>query len=464
MEEIDGLRPAGLGLMGMKIRLPGLLRKVCAILLLTGGALWLSGSPAFAGTAILRDAEIEGVLAGFARPVMQAAGIPERDVRMHIVDDVGVNAFVAGGMNIFINTGLILETRAPLEMMGVIAHETGHIAGAHLIGQREAISNASAQALLAMVLGTTAAVVSGNSDAGGAIILGGQEMARRGFLSFSRSQESSADQAAIAYLHRAGFSVSGLETFLARLLHNEGGLAGVEQDYLSTHPLTDDRLSAVTSAVKSEEGLQALPDVYGDMFDRMKAKTMAYVYPESALRLYEGKDSVSALYGRAVALWRRKKIPDALAICDSLMAREAWNPFFVELKAQILMEDGKVAKAIPLYRQAYEKAGGIPLIGVSLAHALIESGQPDVLDEAIVLLERASSREGRMPELHRLLAVAYGQKGEEGLAVLHAAGGAALSGDMALAISQAQRASDLLPTGSPGWLRAQDLLLSLKKQ
>lgn len=441
--------------------------RVCAMglrVLLACACLGCGVTRAAAGTSILRDAEIEGILTAFERPILQSAGIPEKDVRIHIVDDASVNAFVAGGMNIFVHTGLILETRTPLELMGVLAHETGHIAGAHLVGRRVASENASAQALLAMVLGTTAAVMSGNAEAGGAVVGGGQEMARRGYLSFSRSQESSADQAGLSYLRLAGLSASGLKDFLDRLQRNEGGLAGVEQDYLSTHPLTEDRMSAVAAAVAAEKDLPAVPSVYGDMFARMKAKTMGYVYPESALRLYASGGDLPSLYARAMALWRKKRIPESLALCDQLMARESWNPFFAELAGQILMEDGKVGEAIPLYRQAYEKSGGLSLIGVALAHALVESGQPDVLDEAIVLLERASSREYAMPELQRLFAVAYGRKGEEGLAVLHAAMGAALSGDVELARTQAQRASDLLPTGSPGWLKAQDLLLSMKKQ
>jgi predicted Zn-dependent protease len=407
----------------------------------------------------IRDAEIENIIRGFARPLFAAAAIDADSVDIVLVRDPSLNAFVAGGMNIFIHTGLLADADDASQLIGVIAHETGHIAGGHLIRGHEAMENASAEALLAMLLGVGAAVASGQPGAGAAIITGGTEMARRSVLAFSRAQEASADAAGLSYMEQAGLSARGLGAFLQKLAGQELLPADRQAAYTRTHPLTRDRIDTIQAHLaRSRYSAAPVPPQITAQFERMKAKLIGFINPQLALRRYRAEDrAIAARYGRAVALYQEGEIKAALPAIDSLIAEEPRNPYFQELKGQVLLENRRIVDSLPFYRRSVELLPDSGLLRAALAQALLETNTPALIDEALKHLEAARHQEKNSPFVWRLFATAWGRKGQDGLVAYALAEEALARGDRAMARHQADRAERMLPPGSPGWLRAQDI-------
>ena len=444
------------------------MRKLIAIIVVFATALAASdtASAQSRGLSLIRDAEIESAIRRMSEPVFNAAGIAADDVTIALIEDNRINAFVAGGMNLFIHTGLLIRTEDPLELIGVVAHETGHIAGGHLVRTREAIENASIQAILATVLGVAAAIGGGDGNAGAAVMMGGAELARRGFMQFSRGQESSADQAALTYLEGAQMSPRGMVSFLRKLESEELLPQSRQTEYVRTHPLTRDRVDAVQQGVeRSRYRDRKLPAEFYEMHRRMKAKLLGFIQPQVALRVYSEQDqSFAARYARAIATYKRGDVQAALPMVEALIAAEPQNPFLHELKGQILFENGRVVEAIQPYRTAVQLMPDSGLLRIALGHALIETNNLAALDEAVQHLTAAARQERKTPSLHRLLAIAYGKRGEDGLARLHLAEEAILQQKKDVARMQATAAQRTLPVGSPGWMRSQDIMRASEKE
>jgi predicted Zn-dependent protease len=397
--------------------------------------------------SVIRDAEIEATLDAWTAPLLQAAGMGPRSVRVLIVAAPDVNAFVAGGANIFIFTGLLLEARSPEEVTGVIAHELGHVVGGHLIAGRQAARYASYKAILLEALGMAA----------GAPGLG-THVGMRDLLAHSRAQESAADQAAVTFLERAGMGAQGLPSFLAHLGALNPGPSDPRAAYTRTHPLTGQRLDALERRVAGGGGAQMGPAADA-AFARMQAKTLGYLHPERVARAYPASDtSVPAVYARAVAAWRASRLEPALAGADALLNTIPNDPYFLELKGQILLEAGDAERAVPYYQRAVAAAPQAGLIRIGLGHALLEAGDPQT---AARELTRAVRDEPRSALAHRLLATAHGRLGDEPRARLHLAEEAALRGRTADARAHAAAALKGLPPGSAEALQAGDILAVL---
>ena len=408
--------------------------------------------------SLVRDTETERVLTELARPVFQAAGVVPSAVDMLIVNDNVVNAFVTGGQNIFFTTGFLMQAETALEVLGVIAHETGHIAGGHLARGSDAIEDAATRALIATLIGIAAGIAAGSSDVVAATALGGQQAAVRGFLSFSRSMESAADQAALTYLDRTGISSEGLLDFLARLEDQELLPASRQVEYVRTHPLTRDRVDFIRNHVAQSPATgNTLPPGLELAFSRVRAKLIGYFRPQIALAQFSADDPNPAVrYGYAVALYRQARIDDAAAVMRGLLAEAPNDPFYNEMLGQILMDGGRISEARPYYEQADRILPGEPLILVRLAQIRLEEGRD--IDTAVIELNRVvSDPRGRMPFAWRLLARGYGLQGDLGMAALALAEEALAMGEPEDALEQAARAEPSLPYGSPGWLRLQDL-------
>lgn len=407
----------------------------------------------------IRDAEIEHTIRTFAQPIFEAAGIDGESVEIALVRDSSVNAFVAGGMNLFIHTGLLQESRDAGQLVGVLAHEIGHIAGGHLVRGNDAMEGASAQAILATLLGVAAAVGSGNAGAGAAVIMGGQEMARRSLLSFSRTQESAADQAGLSYLDRAGLSAKGMLAFLENLGSQEGLSPDRQAEFVRTHPLTHDRIDSVRHHVESARATATpVSAEWAELHRRLRAKLAGFIQPMVALRQYRADDaSVAARYARAVAFYQRGDLKQALPLVDGLITQEPKNPFFHELKGQMLLENSRVAESLAPYRRSVELLPKSALLRTALAHALLETNDPKLLDEARKHLDASLQAERDSPFTWRLMATVWGRKGDQGMIAYAMAEEAIARGDKAMARAQADKALNLLARGSPGWLRAQDI-------
>lgn len=440
-------------------------------LLLTGAltAIGLWGAPpvhAQQRISFIRDAEVETIIRAYATPLFAAAGLDPVAIRVHLVNDRSLNAFVANGLNMFINTGLLVRSESASQVIGVIAHETGHISGGHLARLRDGFESATTEAIVAMVLGAAAAVATGRPEAGAAIMMGGQHVAERGLLRYSRDMETSADQAGVTYLERTGQSARGLMEFLDIIADQELLSAGRQDPYVRTHPISRDRVEFVRNFLTRSKFADAtVAPQFAEMHRRMKAKLLGYMEPARALQVYKEDDpSVPARYGRAIAYSRRPDYPKALALMDGLIKEFPNDGYFHEAKAQMVFEGGSAKDALPVYERAVELLPNEPLIRIELARVQIEQESPDHIRAAIANLEFARRYESNSGEVWRLMSVAYGRDNQLGMASLALAERALLQGRRAEARGLAEKAERLLPPGSPATLRAQDIRAATDKE
>ena len=438
-----------------------------AVSVFAAACLW---APAEAGAqklSFIRDAEIENTIRTYAAPLFQAAGLEPSDVRIYLVNDRSLNAFVAGGQRLFINTGLIMRSKHAGQVIGVIAHETGHIAGGHLSRLHAAIANSTAQSILALVIGAAAAIGTGRGDVGAAIVAGGQSMGLRSFLHYNRTQESAADQAALRFLDATGQSSRGLLEFM-ELLGAQDLLSADRQDpYLRTHPLSRERVDAVQAHLsRSPNRDKAQPARIQELHRRMLAKLYAFLEPFGrTLRRYPESDTgLAARYARAVAYYRKPDLGKALPLIDGLIAERPEDPYFHELKGQMLFENGRAAEALKPYETAVRLLPRSPLLRRGLAQVQLELGDPALIEPAIRNLRAAVQRDAEAPFTWRQLAIAYGRRGDMGMSAVALAEEALLKGDARQARYHAGKAGKLLPRGSIGWLQAQDILQAAKKK
>jgi len=424
---------------------------------------FLNGRPAFAGGLnIIRDEEIEQSLKIIAKPVFNQAGLSADTVKFVLVESPELNAFVAGGQNIFLYTRLILETENPAELFGVIAHETGHIADGHLFRVQAEMSNLSLQAMLASIVGIAVAIGARAPDAGMAIGSLGSSLTTREFLRHTRTQEGSADQAGVRFLRAAHLPVTGFLSFMKKLEKQELLPESQQSQYVLTHPLSQDRVDFLQHVV--DEAPQAkMPPAWDELHRRIKAKLQGYLFPDRALR--EKADSTAARYGRAIAWFRKGQAEKALALLDPLLQEEPENPYFHELKGQILLENGRIEEAVPVYARAVELAPFSGLIRIAYAHCLLEAkeNKDERRAEAVKQLTLALEKERQMPEPHYLLAIAYGKQGQEGLSRLHLAEEALLQNKPDFAKREASLARANLKKDTPAYMRAEDILNAVEK-
>ena len=427
-------------------------------LLRTAIALAVGFATADTATAqsFIRDTEIEANIRVMVSPIWKAAGLEPSALHIYLIEDKQLNSFVAGGQNEFINTGLIMRAATPNQLLGVLAHETGHIAGGHLTRAQQAMRNASIEGIIAMVLGAAASVVGRN----GAALLGAQGVAERAFMQYSVTQEASADQAALKFLDRAGLSSRGLLQFF-QILEGEELLTGASQDpYLRTHPLTSQRIEYVRNHVEHSR-FSDVPDspANSEMLKRIKVKLGAFLSPPSStLSTYPEKDqSVLARYARAIAYYRMPKLDKALPIIDGLIHDFPKDPYFRELKGQMLFENGRIADAVQPYEEAVRLAPEAPLLRISLAQTYIEANDPKMNKRAIAYLNDALRTEDKETNGWHLLATAYGRDNQMGMAALALAEEGLSAGKKKDATQQASRAKALLLKNSAPFGRAEEI-------
>ena len=412
--------------------------------------------------SILRDAETEAFFRDISKDMVVAAGLDPRNVQIILVGDSSINAFVTGGQNVFIHSGLIIAADNVGEVQGVIAHELGHIAGGHNVRFGEGAGPATNISLLSLV-GAAAAIALGAGEAGMAILGLGTAAAQGKFLSFTRDQESRADQAGALYLGKAGLSGKGSISFFQKLAGQEFRLA-IPQDneYARTHPLSSTRVANLQQVYQRDPAYNKPMDpALQARFLRVRGKLIGFVDepPRVLARFPESDQSVPAHYARAYA-WHRSAYADAATgEVDKLLKTAPGDPYFLELKGQILLESGKVQDAVPVLRQAVRNAPNEPLIMTLLGHALISTEAKAELAEAEPLLKKAIARDRENPFAWYQLGVIYDRKGDEPRAALAAAERYNLEGNAKGAQANARLALNGLPKGSPDWIRADDIAL-----
>lgn len=444
-----------------------------AAALVAAGAVLLAQVPAHAqvpakGLNVIRDAEIEDLLRDYTRPVLKAAGLAKQNIEVVIINDRAFNAFVADGRRIFVNLGALYESTTPNQIIGVLAHETGHIAGGHLARMREQLASAQTAAIIAMLLavgGVAGAAASGRGSIAGeaapGLVLGPQEVLRRTLLSYARSQEESADRAAVKFLDATGQSSRGmLETF-QRFADQGLFLSRNVDPYLMSHPMARERISQLESIAKQSPYFDRTdPPALQARHEMMRAKLVGFIdRPEMVMRRYPPSNhSLPARYARAISAYRYSSVRDSTAQIDALIAEQPNNPYFHELKGQALLESGKAREAIAPLRRAVQISNGAPLIRMMLGQALVQSGDPQFAEEAIRELLVALQREPNASLGLRELAVAYSRKGDQANAALSAAQAAFNDGDFPTARQLATRARTGFSQGTPGWLKSDDIV------
>jgi predicted Zn-dependent protease len=411
--------------------------------------------------SLLRDSETEKLFKDISDPLIVAAGLDPQSVKVVLVHDPEINAFVAQGQVVYIHSGLLTASDNVNQLQGVIAHELGHVAGGHAIRIYDGANKATVITLLSLVLGA-AAIAAGAGEAGLGILQAGQQAALGTFLAFTRAQESSADLAGAAYLSKAGVTGKGSLEFFKKLQNQEYRLAIYAKDsYDRTHPLSSERIQSLTELYKKDAAWSRPVDPAMEArFQRVKAKLVGYVTPKQAVTLYpETNQSIPAHYARAYA-YHLGAYPDkAEHEADALLAISPADPFFLELKGQILLEGGKPKEALAPLRKAVANAPDMPMIAVMLGHALIASEDPANFAEAKQVLKNAVNRDNDNPFAWYQLGVIYDREGDLPRAALATAERNNLEGKNKLALSSARTAMAGLKPGTPDYLRAQDIAM-----
>jgi predicted Zn-dependent protease len=423
-----------------------------------------SARPAVAadeGPSILRDTETEALFADVAKPLVEAANLDNKSVKVVLLNDDEINAFVAGSQNVYVNSGLVTRADNVNQLQFVIAHELGHVAGGHAIRMGEGMKEATGITLATMVLGAIA-IAAGAGDAGLGLMMMGQRAAMGQFLAFTRAQETSADLAGASYLHKAGISGKGGLDFFKKLQNQEYRLAIYATDsYDRTHPLSSERISILTNLFEKDPAWNKATDpALEARFQRVKAKLVGFINPKQAISKYPETDqTVPAHYARAYA-YHLGAYPDkALAEADALLKTNPHDPYFLELKGQILLESGRPADAIAPLREATEKSGKAPLIASMLGHALISTENQKNMEEAKGILKTAVAVDNENPFAWYQLGIIYDSEGDTSRAALATAERSNLEGNPKLALASAEMAMRGIPAGTPDYLRAQDIAM-----
>lgn len=414
-----------------------------------------------AAQSILRDSETELLFRDMSAPLIRAAGLDPKNVKIVLINDDEINAFVAGGQIVYIHSGLLTAADNANQVQGVIAHELGHVAGGHVIRFDEGARAATGITILSLLLGIAAAAA-GAPDAGMGLVLAGQRAAMGNFMSFTRAQESSADLAGASYLQKAGVSGKGSLAFFDKLRKQEYRLAVYATDsYDRTHPLSQERIQALKEVYQKDGAWESPTDPALEVrFQRVKAKLLGYVDSKQAVIRYpESDQSVAAHYARAYAYHLAAYPEKALSEADALLASNPTDPFFLELKGQILLESGRPKEAIPLLRRAVDEAPDQPMIAVTLGHALVATEDRSHLAEAKQMLKNAVSRDNDNPFAWLQLGMIYDQEGDRARAALAMAESQNLQGNAKLALASANTAMAGIAKGTPDYLRAQDIAL-----
>lgn len=416
--------------------------------------------------SLLRDTEIEETLREFTDPILRAGGLTPSSVDIYLVNDPSLNAFVTRGQNIFLHSGLILEADTPNQLKGVIAHETGHITGGHIVRSDYGNRSAYGSMLIAAGIGL-AAILAGEGEAGALVLGGSQQFGVLEALSYSRVNESAADQYAAEYMERTGQSGAGLIQFFEKFRAQEVLSQARRYPYFRGHPLSSDRIDALRERVRDAEHTE-VTDTPEELhkFAMMQAKLRGFLAGPAEVysRFPLADDSKPARYARAVANFKQADLRNAIKEIDSLIEEEPQNPYYHELKAQILYESGQGVAAIEPSRAALDLKPDAPLLEIALAQAVLQSRDPGDYEKVINLLKSALQTEPTNSYGWYLLADVYERQGNTALAQYATAERFYAIGDINSARSFAQRAQEELPRSLPQWRRASDIIVVSETQ
>lgn len=377
--------------------------------------------------SLIRDAETEKFLHELADPIFRAANLNPQDISIYIVGDDSLNAFVSGGQNVFINTGLIQKYKTPDTLIGVIAHETGHITSGHLARSGEAGEQAQGAMLLSYLLGI-GAVIAGSPDAGMALIAGGSSTAERLYAKFTRTQEEAADNHAVEYLDKMSYPADGLVDLLEFFETEMIGYKGQIDEYLMSHPVSRKRIDLIKARTRSKKfSDKKINQKLQRRMEMVLAKLEAFIgNPDVILAKYQNQNDELSNYKKSIALFHKGKIAESMALLDPIIAvanRETSEKgFLFEMKGQILFESGDIENSVLAYSHAIKllSAKDAAQAKISFASGILalKKDDKDLIGLAIKRLEEAKIFEAESPFLFKQLAGAYSKNGDEGRSLL----------------------------------------------
>jgi predicted Zn-dependent protease len=443
---------------------PSPVMAVAASLMVAAASLPIRAHAQEAALPIIRDSEIEQLLRDYSQPILRVAGLGQRNIRVVIINDRSFNAFVIDAKRIFINAGALMDAEIPNQIVGVLAHESGHIAGGHLSKMRGELANAQTAAILTTLLGVGAVVATARSgNVGGnpmAAIVGPQSAIMRSLLSYQRQQEDQADRAGVNFLTLAHQSPKGMYDTFKRMADQQLFVAHYADPYLQSHPMANERIANLAEVARTSPYWDKKdPPELQQRHDLARAKLFGYMdRPDTVARRYPSSDtSLAARYARAVSGYRHGDLHNAMSQVDSLIQVQPNNPYFYELKGQALVEAGHGQEAVAPLRRAISLAPDPTLIRVLLGQALVSTNDGHLADEAISNLRAAVQTDAEIPDAYDQLAMAYGRKGDIADADLASAQAAFNRGNFPTARQLAGRAKGRFPVGSPGWVKADDI-------
>jgi predicted Zn-dependent protease len=414
--------------------------------------------------SLLRDAEIEETLRLYAAPLFKNAGLNPDAVKVHLINDPTLNAFVANGQNLFVNTGLLVRSENAGQIIGVFAHEVGHLSGGHLVRFNEQMSSFSVPMIASYVLGAAAAV-GGSPEAGMAVIAGSSGLAERSILKYSRVQENSADQAAVTALDKLKMSSVGLLEMM-RILEEDNLWRKKANPYLQTHPAITERIQflehhVAQSPYSSASSAVPLPQDFAVRHALMRGKIRGFLETPQVILQEQGED-VATLYAKAIAAYRLPDLPTGDAMIAKLAKQVPANPYFDELRGQMYLEAGQAKEAVVFYKKAYAAKPEQPLLALLLGKAMLSTNDnAETAKAATVYLQKATRLEEENGEGWHWLGIAYGRQGDEGLASLALAEEAYRARDTSSLRVYTERAAGQLAKNTPEYQRLQDLKKAL---
>ena len=428
--------------------------------------------PAFGNVPLIRDAETERFLHNLSDPIFRAANLNNKNVNIYIVNDESLNAFVSGGQNVFINTGLIRKFKTPDALIGVIPHESGHIAAGHLARASEGAAAAEGAMMLSYLLGIGAAL-GGSPDAAQGLIMGGSQTAQKLYMKFTRNQEEAADKHAVVYLDKIAYPATGLIELLEFFETEMIGYKNEIDEYLLSHPVSRKRIDLIKNLTqhkkfsdkKTNEKLQ-------ESMDYVLAKLEGFMdNPNLLLTKYQDQQDKFSNYKKSLAYFRLGNVTQAIALIDKIIAEEKSNNFLgflYEMKGQILFETGDIENSIIAYDKAIKLLGeqDSSLAKISFATALLslKKYDLDLIKLAIKNLEAAQKFDEENPYLFKQLALAYSKIGDDGMSLLALAEFNLLIGKKDRARDFASDAKKELPKSRKSQLVRADDLLELAKE
>ena len=440
-----------------------------AAALITAAAVAIAAGPARAQTSgipVIRDAEIEQLLREYTSPIMRVAGLTQQNIHIVIINEKSFNAFVMDAHRIFVNSGALMQATTPNQLIGVFAHETGHIVGGHLSKMRQELATAQTAAIVAMLLGVgalAAGAKSGSYDmanVGMAAMNAPQSYLQHTLLAYQRAQEEQADRAGVRFLTMTGQSAKGMYDTFKRFADEMMFTSAYIDPYVQNHPMPTERMAALAELVKTPYWDKKDPAELQFRHDMMRAKLYGFTERADVVsRHYPASDtSLPARYAHAITSYRFGDVRSALTQIEGLIQAKPNYPYFYELEGQALLEAGHPADAIAPLRHAAELAPNPALIQILLAQAMIATNNPKTAEEAVPLLRAALVKEPESSDAYEQLAMAYGHNSNFAEADLASAEAAFARGDNKTARELAARAKTRFPVGSPGWVKADDIV------